>query len=97
MNSALLSYANAYKLHPRNREAVAGLNKVATAYLKSSPDPEIRHARAVELLQQALALCPVSQRASFWEDCIQADAALNPIRASPAFAQLTAQYPRQSR
>jgi hypothetical protein len=54
--------------------------------------------RAVELLRQALDLTPASERAAFWRDCIGADkAALNPIRSSPAFAQLAAEYSRPTR
>src|SRR5439155_11854654 len=54
--------------------------------------------RAVQLLRQALDLTPASKRAAFWRDCIGADtAALNPIRRSPAFAQLAAEYARPTR
>ena len=48
--------------------------------------------RALLLLRQALALTPAEQRASFWRNNIQPDPALNPIRSSPGFEQLAAEY-----
>jgi tetratricopeptide (TPR) repeat protein len=54
--------------------------------------------RAVHLLRQALDLTPAPARAAFWRDCIGADkVALNPIRRSPAFAQMAAEYSRPAR
>ena len=36
LNSALEQYTGAYKLHPRNREAIKALKKVAEPWLKIS-------------------------------------------------------------
>ena len=53
--------------------------------------------RAVQLLRQALDKAAPKQ-AAFWRDYIGADkAALSPIRSSPAFAQLAAEYSRPAR
>jgi tetratricopeptide (TPR) repeat protein len=54
--------------------------------------------RAVQLLRQALDLKPAPERAAFWRDYIAADkAALSPIRSSPAYTQLAAEYSRPAR
>jgi serine/threonine protein kinase/tetratricopeptide (TPR) repeat protein len=49
---------------------------------------------AVDLLSKALLLLPAPQRASFWRDCIQGNAALSPILDSPGFARLASTYAR---
>jgi tetratricopeptide (TPR) repeat protein len=54
--------------------------------------------RTVQLLRGALKLKPDPERAAFWRDCIEADkAALSPIRNSPAFTQLAAEYSKPAR
>ncbi len=54
-------------------------------------------ARALELLRKALHLLPAAERASFWEERILGDMAFDPIRRSPGFAQLAAEYSRLAR
>jgi hypothetical protein len=53
LQPALEHYANAYDIHPRNRAAVAGLNRVARAVLASAQDAEERRRLALQLLQQS--------------------------------------------
>jgi hypothetical protein len=53
LQPALEHYANAYDLHPRNRDAVAALNRVARAALSSAPEADERRRLARELLQQS--------------------------------------------
>jgi hypothetical protein len=54
--------------------------------------------QAVQLLRRALDLKPGPERAAFWRDCIRPDTAgLGPIRRSPAFAQLAAEYAKPAR
>jgi tetratricopeptide (TPR) repeat protein len=48
--------------------------------------------RAVQLLRQALAALPESQRADFWRRNVEHDAALNPVRATAGFRGLVAVY-----
>src|SRR5262249_31529305 len=50
--------------------------------------------QAVELLGKALLLKPAEDRSSFWRDYIQDNAALSPIRSTPGFARLAAEYGR---
>jgi tetratricopeptide (TPR) repeat protein len=50
--------------------------------------------RAVELLGKALLLKPAEDRSSFWREYIQDNAALSPIRNTPGFARLAAEYGR---
>jgi serine/threonine protein kinase len=53
--SAIEEYSQAYELHPRNREAVAALNKAAKAAFKEAgDDPERRRAVAQTLQVQSL-------------------------------------------
>ncbi len=52
--SAILEYSQAYELHPRNREAVAALNKAANAFLQEAgDDPQKRRAVAQTLQNQS--------------------------------------------
>jgi hypothetical protein len=53
LGSALQYYSNAYELHPRNREAVAGLNKVAKATLALAGDDTERRREIAEELQKS--------------------------------------------
>ena len=48
--SAIESYAQAYDIHPRNREAVAGLKKAADALLDLQPD-EVQRQQLAKALQ----------------------------------------------
>jgi serine/threonine protein kinase/tetratricopeptide (TPR) repeat protein len=48
--------------------------------------------RAVRLLALALDRQPADDAARFWQDVIQPDTALNPVRRSPGFRQLAARY-----
>ena len=48
--------------------------------------------RALELLRQALLGKAAADRAAFWRDFIQDNAALMPIRNSAGFARLAADY-----
>ncbi len=48
--SAIQSYAHAYDIHPRNREAVAGLKKAADAALDLQPD-EVQRQQLAKTLQ----------------------------------------------
>jgi tetratricopeptide (TPR) repeat protein len=50
--------------------------------------------RALELLRGALELHPAAQRTAFWRNTIQADPALNPLRQTPEYRGLAAQYSR---
>lgn len=52
-NMAVDLYAQAYSLHPRNREAVAGLNRAADALLKSAATAEERRELALQLQQRS--------------------------------------------
>jgi tetratricopeptide (TPR) repeat protein len=51
--------------------------------------------RAVELLDQSLALTPADQRASFWRDVIQRDPWLQLLSDQPRYRELNAQYARR--
>jgi hypothetical protein len=53
LEPALEHYVRAYEIHPRNREAVAALNRVARAALASARDPEERRRLARELQSQS--------------------------------------------
>lgn len=52
--TAIDSYAAAYDIHPRNREAVAGLKKAADALLNLPNDKEARQALATELQKKSV-------------------------------------------
>jgi serine/threonine protein kinase len=49
--SAILEYSQAYDLHPRNREAVAALNKAANAFLKEAGDDPAQRREVAQTLQ----------------------------------------------
>jgi hypothetical protein len=49
LESAIYRYAEAYEIHPRNRDAVAALNKAARAVLARAKTPEQRRAFAQDL------------------------------------------------
>lgn len=52
--SAIKFYSEAYDMHPRNREAVAGLNRAAAAVLKEAgDDAEVRRHFAQELQKES--------------------------------------------
>jgi Ser/Thr protein kinase RdoA (MazF antagonist) len=51
--SALEHYARAYGVHPRNREAVAALNRVARAILAAAPDADERRSLARGMQEQS--------------------------------------------
>lgn len=53
LDSAIDLYADAYAVHPRNREAVAALNKAADAVLKAASDPEMRRDLARKLQERS--------------------------------------------
>jgi tetratricopeptide (TPR) repeat protein/tRNA A-37 threonylcarbamoyl transferase component Bud32 len=48
--------------------------------------------RALDLIHNALDLKPAGERAAFWRDVIDSDAALDPIRGVDGFARLEAKY-----
>jgi tetratricopeptide (TPR) repeat protein len=48
--------------------------------------------RAVELLADALELVPAAQRAAFWNNYVQPDPALAPLRQEPGYLELAARY-----
>ncbi|HKE94134.1 MAG TPA: hypothetical protein VKB34_07510, partial [Povalibacter sp.] len=51
---AMIHYANAYELHPRNYDAVKGLKKTADEILRlSGDDREMRHAAAANLMEHS--------------------------------------------
>jgi tetratricopeptide (TPR) repeat protein len=50
--------------------------------------------RAVVHLRQATVLYPTAQRRSFWRDRVATDSAFKPIRSSPDFLYLAAEYAR---
>jgi hypothetical protein len=55
INGALTKYAEAYDLHPRNREAVAALNRAADAALKAAGnDTELRREIARQLQERSV-------------------------------------------
>jgi serine/threonine protein kinase/tetratricopeptide (TPR) repeat protein len=49
-------------------------------------------ARSVEVLRRALALVPRDGRRNFWREKMAPDSALDPVRQSPAFAELAREY-----
>ena len=53
LNVALDQYARAYRIHPRNREAVAALKKVAKAFLAAADTEERRKLIAIELQKRS--------------------------------------------
>ena len=53
--------------------------------------------RAVGLIRKALSNIAANQRAAFWRDYIETDAAFNPIRRSDEFSQLAAKYSRPAK
>jgi tetratricopeptide (TPR) repeat protein len=58
-----------------------------------SRETRLRHLdRAVGLLREAVELLPAEQRATFWKRNVAHDAALNPLRPSPAFVHLAEAY-----
>jgi hypothetical protein len=52
LNVAVGKYTEAYDIHPRNREAVAGLNKVADAMLAAVGDDVTARRTLAEELQK---------------------------------------------
>jgi serine/threonine protein kinase/Tfp pilus assembly protein PilF len=52
---------------------------------------------AVRLLRQALAATPAEERAAFWRERVQPDPDLRPIRRSPGYLKLAAEYSRAAR
>jgi tetratricopeptide (TPR) repeat protein len=52
--------------------------------------------RAMHLLRGALQSLPVAERAAFWRERVRTDAALGPLRRSPAFADLDMEYSGQA-
>lgn len=53
LNVALDQYAQAYRVHPRNREAAAGLEQVAKAFLAVADSDERRRQLAIELQKRS--------------------------------------------
>jgi eukaryotic-like serine/threonine-protein kinase len=53
--------------------------------------------RAVGLIRQALAALPAEQRAAFWRDNVQGDAALTPLGRNQEFVLLAASYVRPAK
>jgi serine/threonine protein kinase len=53
LDSAIDFYADAYAVHPRNREAVAALNKAADAVLNAAPDHESKRDLARKLQERS--------------------------------------------
>jgi hypothetical protein len=53
IDAALTSYAKAYEMHPRNRDAVAALNRAADEALGAAADDEQRHAIAQNLQERS--------------------------------------------
>jgi serine/threonine protein kinase/predicted Zn-dependent protease len=61
----------------------------------SRPDLKTRYAyedAATELLRKALLLEPAQKRSAFWKDYIHENPALAPIRNTPGFVRLAAEY-----
>ena len=56
--------------------------------------PNVRtcHERAVQTLNQALAMQSAPEAAHFWQSVVETDKALNPIRQTTAFRQLAGRY-----
>jgi tetratricopeptide (TPR) repeat protein len=54
-------------------------------------------ARALDLIGKALQLHPTGQRSQFWRNVVQADRALDPIRASSEWAVLELSYSKPAR
>lgn len=50
--------------------------------------------RTIELLRKALETVPASQRGTYWWDQVMRDTAFEPIRKSPGFVKLSAEYAR---
>ena len=48
--------------------------------------------RAIQLIGRALELLPKNQRVAFWKKYIQPDTALAPIRGTPSYVRLEANY-----
>jgi serine/threonine protein kinase len=53
LDSAIDFYADAYNAHPRNREAVAALNRAADAVLQVTSDPNVRRDLARKLQERS--------------------------------------------
>jgi hypothetical protein len=53
LDSAIDFYADAYTVHPRNREAVAALSKAADAVLKAASDPDMKRDLARKLQERS--------------------------------------------
>lgn len=53
LDSAIDFYADAYAVHPRNREAVSALNKAADAVLRAASDPEMKRDLARKLQERS--------------------------------------------
>jgi serine/threonine protein kinase len=53
LDSAIDFYADAYAVHPRNRAAVAALDKAADAVLKAAADPEMKRDLARKLQERS--------------------------------------------
>jgi serine/threonine protein kinase len=53
LDSAIDFYADAYSVHPRNRDAVAALNKAADAVLRATTDPESKRDLARKLQERS--------------------------------------------
>ena len=49
--------------------------------------------RALQVLAKALDMQSAAEAARFWQDIVQTDKALNPLRGSPGFRHLAARYP----
>lgn len=53
LDSAIDFYADAYAVHPRNRQAVAALNKAADEVLRAAHDPEMKRDLARKLQERS--------------------------------------------
>jgi tetratricopeptide (TPR) repeat protein/tRNA A-37 threonylcarbamoyl transferase component Bud32 len=83
------TFRHLYNLARIFAQAVDGIDA------ERSPLPTLRahyQDQAVELLQRAFNEVPSAQCATYWRDYVQADGALNSIRASAGYRQLASQY-----
>jgi tetratricopeptide (TPR) repeat protein len=80
---------------PRLHYNVARVFAQAAARLEHGPrwTVESWRERALQMLAKALDMQSAAEAARFWQDIVQTDKALNPLRGSPGFRQLAARYP----
>jgi hypothetical protein len=90
---ALAGDARAAREKARLAYNVARVYAQAAGRLDVGPARLAYQVRAVQLVRLALARTPAAEQPQFWREYVEADRALGPVRRSPEFLRLAAEYP----